>query len=302
MIDFAVARERMIHAQVVSRGLADPALIKAVREVPREAFVEPGLEEVAYEDTPLRIGQGQTISQPYIVALMIDSADIGAGNAFLEIGTGSGYAAAVLSRMAGYVHTVERHSALAEQARRRFERFGYRNISVKVGDGTAGWPQAAPYDAILVAAAAPAVPQSLKEQLNLGGRLIIPVGLEGAQRLKRITRTGISTFEEDDLGGVLFVPLIGEQGWAETGCMTRVSQRAFRASSPMRQNHCLPSMILPSAGSLTGSAAARSCFLANPATEHPNSTRPGRRSPEGWWSGMASTSSRWKPIGRMPQP
>jgi protein-L-isoaspartate(D-aspartate) O-methyltransferase len=217
VIDFAVARERMINAQVVSRGLADPTLIKALREVPREAFVDPGAEDVAYEDRPLKIGKGQTISQPYIVALMISRAGIASGDAVLEIGTGSGYAAAVTSRIAGYVHTVERHSVLAEQARRRFERLGYRNISVTVGDGTRGLPQAAPYDAILVAAAAPAIPQSLKEQLDLGGRLIIPVGLEGAQRLKRITRTGPTAFEEEDLGGVLFVPLIGEQGWPEDG-------------------------------------------------------------------------------------
>lgn len=214
MIDFAYARERMIRNQIAGRGLITPALIEAFRQVPREAFVEPGAEDMAYEDTPLSIGEGQTISQPFIVALMIDRAQIDPDDAVLEIGTGSGYAAAVLSRIASHVYTIERHPALAEQARRRFQRLGFHNIVVRVGDGTNGWPEAAPFDAIIVSAAAPSVPQPLKDQLAPGGCLIVPVGTEAEQRLVRVTHAGPQTYEEEDLGGVVFVPLVGQHGWS----------------------------------------------------------------------------------------
>ncbi|MGK6312318.1 protein-L-isoaspartate(D-aspartate) O-methyltransferase [Neorhizobium sp. DT-125] len=227
MHDFAYARDRMIEAHVARRGIRDPELLQALREVPREAFVEPGFEEFAYEDSPLTIGEGQTISQPYIVALMIDKAEIEPGDAVLEIGTGSGYAAAVMSRLAEHVYTVERYRSLGEQARHRFKRLGFDNIAVRIGDGTKGWPEAAPFDAILVAAGGPSVPRALKEQLDLGGHLIIPVGSEGEQRLIRVTRTSATTFEEEDLGGVRFVPLIGEQGWHEPGHVARPRERSL---------------------------------------------------------------------------
>ncbi|MGK9050728.1 protein-L-isoaspartate(D-aspartate) O-methyltransferase [Neorhizobium petrolearium] len=227
MFDFAYARDRMIEAHVARRGLRDPKLLRALREVPREAFVEPGFEEFAYEDSPLAIGEGQTISQPYIVALMTDKAEIEPGDAVLEIGTGSGYAAAVISRIARHVYTVERYRSLGDQARNRFGKLGFDNIAVRIGDGTKGWPEAAPFDAILVAAGGPSVPQALKEQLDLGGHLIIPVGSEGEQRLIRVTRTNATTFEEEDLGGVRFVPLIGEQGWHEPRHTARPRERSL---------------------------------------------------------------------------
>ncbi len=213
MLNLSRARDNMVEHQLQRRGITDRNVTKAMRIVPREAFVSPGYEEFAYEDTPLAIEHGQTISQPFIVALMIEKADIEPNDKVLEIGTGSGYAAAVMSRIAGRVHTIERHAALAAEAKQRFDRLGYRNIEVHVGDGSRGWPKTAPFDAIVVAAGGPSVPQPLKEQLDLGGRLIMPVGDKREQRLLRITRTGATTFEEDDLGGVRFVPLIGVEGW-----------------------------------------------------------------------------------------
>ncbi|ASY58337.1 protein-L-isoaspartate O-methyltransferase [Sinorhizobium sp. CCBAU 05631] len=215
MIDFSHARERMILSHLSRRGIRDPDVLEAMRIVPREAFVDPGFEEFAYEDSALSIGHGQTISQPFIVALMTEKAELQPGDTVLEIGTGSGYAAAILSRIAAHVYTVERHAGLAEAAESRFTKLGFDNISVRVGDGTTGWPEAGPFDAILVAAGGPDVPQALKEQLDLGGHLVIPIGPRDEQRLMRITRVNATTFEEQDLGGVRFVPLIGEQGWQE---------------------------------------------------------------------------------------
>ncbi|MBB6300637.1 protein-L-isoaspartate(D-aspartate) O-methyltransferase [Rhizobium leucaenae] len=222
MVTLSRARDNMVEYQLQRRGISDRTVTKAMRTVPREVFVNPGFEEFAYEDTPLAINEGQTISQPFIVALMIEKADIEPNDRVLEIGTGSGYAAAVMSRIARHVYTIERHAALAEEAKQRFQRLGYRNIEVRVGDGSKGWPKAAPFDAIVVTAGGPSVPQSLKDQLDLGGRLIIPVGGESEQRLLRVTRTGADTFDEDDLGGVRFVPLIGAEGWtAEHSLYTR---------------------------------------------------------------------------------
>jgi protein-L-isoaspartate(D-aspartate) O-methyltransferase len=172
----ARAREHMVAAQIAGRGVRDPRVLDAMRQVPREVFVGEGMEEFAYEDSPLPIAEGQTISQPYIVALMIEAAEVGPGDNVLEIGTGSGYAAAVLSRIAGHVHSIERHRPLADLARRRFERLGYDNIEVHDGDGTLGWAAAAPYDAIIVTAGGPEVPEALRRQLKIGGRMIIPIG------------------------------------------------------------------------------------------------------------------------------
>src|SRR3954452_8355935 len=216
--DLSRARDRMVNIQIAGRGVRDPLVLEAMRRVPREAFVEPGFEEFAYEDGPLPIGEGQTISQPYIVALMIEAAEVRPGDRVLEVGAGSGYAAAVMSRIADRVYAIERIPSLGEAARCRFERLGYDNIELRVGDGTTGWPETAPFDAILVAAGGPDVPPALKEQLAIGGRLVIPVGEDlHDQTLLEITRTSETAFEVEDMGTVRFVPLIGEQGWAEDG-------------------------------------------------------------------------------------
>ncbi|HEV7368220.1 protein-L-isoaspartate(D-aspartate) O-methyltransferase [Arenibaculum sp.] len=218
MNDFSQARERMVDVQIARRGVRDPGVLAAMRQVPREAFVDPGFEEFAYEDTPLPIGEEQTISQPYIVAVMIEAAEVKPGDRVLEVGAGSGYAAAVLGRIAGRVHAIERHPSLGEAARCRLAGLGYANVELRVGDGSKGWPEAAPFDAILVAAGGPQVPAALKEQLAVGGRLVIPVGGgERRQTLLKITRRTGTDYEEEDLGAVAFVPLVGEQGWAEDG-------------------------------------------------------------------------------------
>ncbi|MER8436042.1 protein-L-isoaspartate(D-aspartate) O-methyltransferase [Mesorhizobium sp. M1312] len=242
MLDLPDARDRMVEVQLSRRGIHDREVLAAMREVPREAFVAPGFEEFAYEDGPLPIAEGQTISQPYIVALMIEMAEIGPGDHVLEVGTGSGYAAAVMSRIVERVYTIERHAGLAETARQRFEELGYDNIEVRTGDGTKGWPDAAPFDAILVAAGGPGAPLALQEQLDVGGRLVIPVGDEPHdQRLLKVTRTGAATYSEEDFGGVRFVPLIGEQGWPESG--NRIADRP----SGRARSRSLPEMIAAAA-------------------------------------------------------
>jgi protein-L-isoaspartate(D-aspartate) O-methyltransferase len=236
MIDFEDARERMVQQQVIRRGVDDPAVIAALRSVPREMFVAAGTQRHAYEDTPLAIGEGQTISQPYIVALMCAEARIRPEDRVLEVGTGSGYAAAVLGRLADRVVTVERHPRLAGEAEERLRRLGQDNVEVHVGDGSQGFPEAAPFDAILVAAGSPTVPEALKEQLAIGGRLVIPVGPESEQRLVRVTRSGPSAFQEEYLGGVRFVPLIGRQGWqppASDEAPAGLPQRIAAAAEPL---------------------------------------------------------------------
>jgi protein-L-isoaspartate(D-aspartate) O-methyltransferase len=211
---FNAARNRMVEVQLVARGIRDPALLDTMRRVPREAFVPRGFEEFAYEDAPLRIGEGQTISQPYIVAAMIEAANLTPSDRVLEVGAGSGYAAAVMSRIAERVYAIERHGSLTKSAARCIGRLGYRNIELRTGDGTKGWPEEAPFDAILVAASGPDVPPALREQLAIGGRLIIPIDSgQRWQTLRRIIRWNEMDFEEHDLGAVKFVPLIGEQGW-----------------------------------------------------------------------------------------
>ena len=215
-------RRRMVEFQLVGRGIRDARVLAAMRQVPREAFVASGLADLAYEDAPLPIAEGQTISQPFIVALMAEAAEIKAGDRVLEVGTGSGYAAAVISRIAAKVFTIERYPALAQGAEARLREFGYDNIAVRTGDGTLGWPEEAPFDAILVTAGGPDAPPALKRQLAIGGRLIVPVGPgEREQRLLKLVRRGDDAFERKDLGGVLFVPLIGEQGWIESEVLAR---------------------------------------------------------------------------------
>jgi protein-L-isoaspartate(D-aspartate) O-methyltransferase len=206
----------MVDLQLADRGISNPRVLGAFRDVPREAFLPPELVEFADQDAPLPIGEGQTISQPYIVALTTEALGLEGRERVLEIGTGSGFAAAILSRLAKQVFTVERIESLATTARERLERLGYRNVEVLHGDGTLGWPEHAPYDAIAVAAGGPEVPRALKEQLALGGRLVIPVGPEeSSQVLTRVTRVGPSEYHEEPITEVRFVPLIGEQGWPE---------------------------------------------------------------------------------------
>ncbi len=210
--DFAGARERMVAGQIERRGVRDPLVLQAMRTVPREAFVEEGFEESAYDDTPLPIGEGQTISQPFVVALMIEAAEVRPGHRVLEVGAGFGYAAAVLSRIAASVRAIERHASLAARARQRLAVLGYDNVEMRVGDGSKGWAEAAPFDAIIVSAGAGRVPDALKEQLAIGGRLVIPVGVTGiGQRLTKITRRSEVDYTTEDLGEVRFVPLIGTE-------------------------------------------------------------------------------------------
>ena len=212
------ARNRMVSNQIEARGVHHPAVLAAMGEVPREAFVPPDLEEFAYEDSPLPIEAGQTISQPYIVALMIAAIEPKPEDRVLEVGTGSGYAAAVLSRIVKEVYTVERHESLARVAEARFARLGYHNIRVWVGDGTQGWPEYAPFDGVVVSAGGSQVPPSLLAQLTLRGRLVIPVGSTlREQELVKVVRTGQERFDRTTLGRVQFVPLIGTEAWSVNG-------------------------------------------------------------------------------------
>lgn len=203
----------MVEFQLARRGIDDERLLEAFRAVPREEFLPKELAEFAYRDTPLPIAEGQTISQPFIVALTIHALGLRGQERVLDIGTGSGYAAAVLSRVAKEVFTVERVEALAEAAQARLTRLGYTNVHVLCADGTLGWPEHAPYEAIAVAAGGPEVPAALRSQLSLGGRMVIPVGSQDSQSLVRVTRESESQFTEDALTPVRFVPLIGAQGW-----------------------------------------------------------------------------------------
>jgi protein-L-isoaspartate(D-aspartate) O-methyltransferase len=207
-------KERMLSEHLLARGIRDAAVVKAMREVPREAFLPPGMERFAYDDGPLPIESGQTISQPYIVAYMIEALELLGQERVLEVGTGTGYAAAVASRCAAEVFTVERIASLAENARHRLQTLGYRNVLVHLGDGTLGWKEHAPYDAIVVTAGAPEVPGELLEQLAFGGRLVIPVGsTPHLQTLVRVRRQAKGDYRREELRQVRFVPLIGEQGW-----------------------------------------------------------------------------------------
>lgn len=207
-------RDVMIKEHLLGRGIRDPDVIAAMRAVPREEFVDELLRELAYEDNPLAIAEGQTISQPYIVAYMTEALELSPDDRVLEIGTGSGYAAAVLSRIVATVYTVERLRDLAHSARQRLTRLGYTNVVVHEGDGTLGWADHAPYDAIVVTAAAPRVPKSLCNQLAIGGRLVIPSGESSWQQtLLRLRRQSADVFVSEELCGVRFVPLIGAEGW-----------------------------------------------------------------------------------------
>lgn len=215
-MDTSALREEMVERQIAARGVSDRRVLEAMREIPREKFVDPSLTAFAYEDAPLAIGSGQTISQPYIVALMTEALGLVGSERVLEVGTGSGYGAAVLGRLARDVYTIERHPELARAAANRLAALGYCNVHVVEGDGTLGLPEHAPFEAIVVTAAGPRVPPALIEQLAVGGRIVIPVavGDRDRQRLVRIDRQSRSIYRESDLGAVAFVPLVGAEGWA----------------------------------------------------------------------------------------
>ena len=207
-------RKRMVDRQIRSRGVRDEAVLAAMLAVPRERFVPEDRAKLAYDDTALPIGEGQTISQPYVVAVMAEALALKPDDRVLEVGAGSGYAAAVLAQIANEVYAIERHATLAGRARARLASLGYDNVEIVAGDGTLGWPEKAPFDAIAVAAGGPEVPRPLLEQLASGGRLVIPVGPAQSQELLCVIRAGSDTFDEVSLGRVQFVPLIGSEGWA----------------------------------------------------------------------------------------
>ena len=232
-VDLSELRDGMVASQVAARGVRSRLVLDAMRTVPREEFLPERLRDFAYEDAPLPIAEGQTISQPYIVALMTEALALEGGERVLEIGTGSGYAAAVLSRIAGDVYTVERIGQLAEKAAAMLADLGYGNVHVLHADGTRGWPDHAPYDAIVVAAGGPEVPESLKGQLKIGGRLVIPVGVDRrVQELLRVTRISEHEYETEDIADVRFVPLVGEEGWAseEARPLARTNPPALETS------------------------------------------------------------------------
>lgn len=207
-------QEQMLSGQVAARGVTNPHVLAAMAAVPRHHFVPAGLREAAYQDHPLPIGHGQTISQPYIVGLMTELLELAPEDRVLEVGTGSGYQAAILAHLAAEVYTVERHAELAHQARELLARLGYKNVHVLCGDGTLGHAASSPYDAIIVTAAGPSIPPALLEQLAVGGRLLCPVGDRHVQRLVKILRTE-GGFRETPSIDCVFVPLLGQAGWPE---------------------------------------------------------------------------------------
>jgi len=207
------ARNRMVEAQIARRGVRDPRILSAMRMVPRELFIAPQFKDLAYEDGPLPIAEGQSISQPYIVAAMLEAAELTDDDKVVEVGAGSGYVTALLGRVADQVFAVERHAALTEAARERLRALGYDNVELRTADGSGGWPEAAPFDAIIVSAGGPQIPQALKEQLAIGGRLVMPIGMADEQQLVRVVRLGLNDFKLRNLGAVRFVKLVGAEGW-----------------------------------------------------------------------------------------
>ena len=214
---FRKQRARMVEAQIKARGITDARVLKAMETVPRHLFIDEGLINQAYNDSPLPIGGNQTISQPYIVALMTQALELKGKERVLEIGTGSGYQTAILAELADKVFSIERIAALASQSRKILDQFNYYNVAIMVGDGSYGWREEAPFDAIITTAAAPDVPRYLVEQLAVGGRLVIPTGGRDVQTLCKLTRLSedLNDIKKEDLGGCRFVSLIGESGWKE---------------------------------------------------------------------------------------
>lgn len=213
-MDFQSARKSMVEYQLQARGIQDPNVLRVMEKVPRHLFVPEEFQEHAYEDHPLSIGCGQTISQPYMVALMTELLELKSTDKVLEVGTGSGYQTAILAELAQYVVSVERIKELADTAEKRLKNLGYTNVKVICGDGSIGYLPEAPYDAIIVTAGSPDVPESLKKQLNDGGRLVIPVGGTHLQVLLKITREG-NEFHTEKHTSCIFVPLIGSEGWKD---------------------------------------------------------------------------------------
>jgi len=213
LVNFEIARKRMVQEQLVGRGITTPRLLDVFQKIPRHLFVQEAMQVQAYSDGPLPIGEKQTISQPYIVALMTDLLELTSNDHVLEIGTGSGYQTAILASLVRRVWTIERIRPLAMQARKVLDTLHLLNVNIKVGDGTLGWPEEGPFDAILVTAGAPAIPETLAAQLAPGGRLVIPVGDEANQTLLRIRKATDGTLSQETGIGCRFVPLIGQQGW-----------------------------------------------------------------------------------------
>lgn len=214
MMNFQKARDRMVETQLMGRGIRNPRVLDAMRRVPRHLFVEEALKEQAYSDYPLPIGEKQTISQPYIVALMSEALDLKGDEKVLEIGTGSGYQAAILAELAERVFSIERFPPLAYRANQILQKLGYQNILIRVADGSLGWPDEAPFDGIMATAGTPRIPQPLVDQLRVGGRLVLPVGDRLSQELILVERTP-EGIHKTDLGGVRFVDLIGKWGWED---------------------------------------------------------------------------------------
>jgi len=214
MVNFKKARERMVETQIAARGIHDEGVFEAMRKVPRHLFVDEALRDQAYSDHPLPIAEKQTISQPYIVALMTESLELNGAEKVLEIGTGSGYQSAILAELADRVFSIERHPDLAYRANSILRKLGYQNIIVRVGDGSLGWPDDAPFDGIIVTAGTPKIPQPLIDQLNMGGRLVVPVGDRVGQDLILVRRLA-EGIKKTNLGGGRFVNLVGRWGWKE---------------------------------------------------------------------------------------
>jgi protein-L-isoaspartate(D-aspartate) O-methyltransferase len=254
IMETTAQRLRMVERHIRGRGVRDERVLAAIASVPREAFLPEELAEFAYEDRPLPIEAGQTISQPYIVAAMIAALHLRGDEHVLEIGTGSGYAAAVLARVARRVYTIERHRELADVARARLLALGFDNVEVKCGDGTLGWPEHAPYGGIVAAASGPDVPRALLDQLAIGGRLVIPVGTSRAQQLVRVTRTAEDHHEREELGPVVFVPLIGAHGWDDD-----TSQRAAGGVAPIPSPSAPPRHERPAARRRTVATLVAEC-------------------------------------------
>lgn len=236
-MSFDVERERLVDQELRILGIRDEAVLRAMRSVPREAFVAEEMREFAYRNAPLPIGAGQTISQPLVVAMMAEALELAPHHRMLEVGAGSGYAAAIFSMIAREVFTIERHRELADSAAERLRQLGYNNVHVRCADGSLGWPEEAPFDAIAVAAGSPQIPSALLEQLAMGGRLIIPVGEDkDSQQLVRAIRRGDDEYDFEELGAVRFVPLIGEAAWQDEreSRKPRISKPAthFRPSLP----------------------------------------------------------------------
>ncbi|MGH2638758.1 MAG: protein-L-isoaspartate(D-aspartate) O-methyltransferase [Rhabdochlamydiaceae bacterium] len=216
MEGFKEQRRKMVAEQIAARGVQDPRVLEVMEKVPREMFVDPFAVPFAYKDTPLPIKEEQTISQPFIVAWMVEQAQLNPQDKVLEVGTGSGYSTAILSQLTSHVYSIERFPTLAQLAEERLQQLGYTNISILVGDGTVGWNDFSPYDAIIVTAGGPQVPPSLLKQLKIGGRLIIPVGPNlDDQQLVHVVREDKDNYRYKNIGAVRFVPLLGQEGWKE---------------------------------------------------------------------------------------